>query len=61
MSDHIRAKDCPPGKAPFYPGKKTRNNPTGSMLTRYEFADKVITDWVRHFEVGHTLRDRECV
>ena len=50
MSDEIRAEDCPPGTAPFYPGKKTRNNPAGTPLSRSEFADKVITDWVQHFE-----------
>ena len=50
MADHIRSDDCPPDKAPPYPGRKTKNNKDGVELTKNEFTDKVISDWVRHFE-----------
>ena len=50
MSNLLRAEDCPSGTAQFYPGKKTRNNPTGTHLSKDEYADKVISDWVKHFE-----------
>ena len=49
LSAKIRSEDCPSGFAPYYPGKKNRNNPNGTLLSRSEFADQVITDWVRHF------------
>ena len=55
MSKHkdyvnIRQEDCPRGKAPHYPGKKTKNNKSGSELSYSDFLDKVISDWVLHFE-----------
>ena len=49
MPETIRSEDCPPGLAPCYPGKKSKNNPNGTDLSRSEFADKVITDWVKYF------------
>ena len=47
--DDIRQEDCPPGRAPHYPGKKTKNNKNGSDLSYTDFVDKVISDWVSHF------------
>ena len=46
----IRIDDCPPGKAPVYPGKKNKNNKNGSDLSSSEWVDKVIGDWVTHFK-----------
>ena len=46
----IRREDCPPGTAPLYPGKKSKDNPGGTKLSRSEFADRVITDWVKFFK-----------
>ena len=48
--DGIRREDCPVDRAPFYPGKKSRNNPNGSTLTKFEFVSKTIEDWVKHFD-----------
>ena len=50
MSQEIRQEDCPEGKSPYYPGKKSKNNKEGSELSRNEFTDKVIEDWIRHFD-----------
>ena len=50
MAEHIRSEDCPPGSAPPYPGKKTKKNVEGVELSKSEFTDKIISDWVRHFE-----------
>ena len=50
MAEHIRSEDCPPRNAPAYPGKKTKNNKEGVELSKSEFTDKVISDWVRQFE-----------
>ena len=47
---HIRQEDCPPGRAPHYPGKKTKNNKSGSDLSYSDYLDKVISDWVSYFE-----------
>ena len=49
MAENIVNEDCPPGKAPIFPGKKTRNNPGGVELSKSEFTDKVIRDWVKYF------------
>jgi hypothetical protein len=46
----IKKADCPPGLAEPYPGKKSRNNPKGTVLTKSEFTDKSVETWVRHFE-----------
>ena len=46
----IRIEDCPPGKAPLYPGKWSRNNKGGSDLSKSDFIDKVIKDWVLYFD-----------
>ena len=32
-----------------YPGKKSKNNPGGSVLTKDEFIGEAIENWVRHF------------
>ena len=45
----IIREDCPQGKAPVYPGKKNKNNPNGSELSKNEFVGQVIEGWVRHF------------
>ena len=50
MPDIIRREDCPPGRALAYPGKKTRNNPDGTVLSKMEYVDKIITEWIKHFE-----------
>ena len=47
--EEIRREDCPPGKAPDYPGKKSKNNKNGTELSKSEFVDNVIEQWVRHF------------
>ena len=60
MSKHkdlIRLDDCPAGKAPYYPGKKSKDNRNGSELSRSEFVDKVISNWVEHFN-GSELYER---
>ena len=46
----IRKADCPPGLADPYPGKKSRNNPKGTVLTKSEFISETVETWVRHFE-----------
>ena len=33
-----------------YPGKKSRNNPKGTVLTKSEFISETVETWVRHFE-----------
>ena len=48
--EEIKKADCPPGLAEPYPGKKSRNNPKGTVLTKSEFTDKSVETWVRHFE-----------
>ena len=48
--DKIRREDCPPGKAPFFPGQKNKNNKNGTELRKSEFVNKVIEDWIRHFK-----------
>ena len=50
MPDIIRREDCPPGRALAYPGKKTRNNPDGTVLSKMEYVDKIIPEWIKHFE-----------
>ena len=49
-NDCIKSEDCPDESAPPYPGKKSRNNPEGSLLNKSEFIDSEIDKWVRHFE-----------
>ena len=46
----IRIEDCPPGKAPHYPGKRNKNNTRGSDLSKSDFIDKVIEDWILYFD-----------
>ena len=48
--EEIRQEDCPPGRAPDYPGKKSKNNKNGTEFSKNEFTEKVIEKWVRHFE-----------
>ena len=50
VKDGIRLEDGPIVKAPSYPGKTSRNNFKGSLLTKSEFISKAIGNWVRHFE-----------
>ena len=40
--DKIRREDCPPGKAPFFPGRKNKNNKNGTELSKSEFVNKMI-------------------
>lgn len=47
--DKINQDDCPSDPASHYPGKKSRNNPRGSSLTKDSFIDEEIVKWVRHF------------
>ena len=47
--DVMSRADCPANQAPKFPGKKTRNNPTGTLLTKSEFIEKEIEAWVNHF------------
>ena len=46
----IRSEDCPDDTAPVYPGKKSRNKPNGSSLTKSEYILKAIDIWVKHFD-----------
>ena len=45
----IRREDCPTKMAAAYPGKQSKNNPGGSVLTKDEFIGEAIENWVRHF------------
>ena len=44
----IRIEDCLQGKAPKFPGKKSKDNKNGTELSKSEFIDVVIEDWIRH-------------
>ena len=46
----ITKADCPSKAADPYPGKRTRNNPTGSVLTRKQFIEKQVEDWINHID-----------
>ena len=41
-------KDNPPMPAPAYPGRKSRNRPEGSVLTREEFLQQETDQWLIH-------------
>ena len=45
----ISKADCPTEIAAPYPGARTRNNPTGSYLSRTQYIDSLVNDWVNHF------------
>ena len=42
----INREDCPPAEAPFFPGQRTKNNKNGTTLSKIQFVNKVIEDWV---------------
>ena len=44
----IRYTDNPPDPAPPYPGKKSRNHPEGSVLTRHEFLQQHSDQWLQY-------------
>ena len=46
----IRIDDCPQDLAKPYPGKQSRNNPSGSVLTKSELINCEVEKWVRHFD-----------
>ena len=46
----ITKADCPSKAADPYPGKRGRNTPTGSVLTRKQFIEKQVEDWINHFD-----------
>ena len=46
----MRKEDCPSTVADPYPGKKSRNNPNGTILTKSEFIEKEVENWVEHFK-----------
>ena len=46
----IRYADGPQNSAKAYPGKKSRNNPNGTALTKSEFIASEVEKWVRHFD-----------
>ena len=46
----ITRADCPAKAADLYPGKRTRSNPAGILLTRKEYVAKQVQDWIDHFE-----------
>ena len=46
----ITKADCPPNIASGYPGKWGRNNRSGSLLSRNEYTEKLVKDWIDHFE-----------
>ena len=46
----ITKEDCPPQGAPPYPGKWSSQNPLGTTLSKSEYIDKQVEDWVKHFK-----------
>ena len=46
----ITKEDCPSQKADPYPGKRSRKNPSGSLLTRQQHIEKQVQDWISHFK-----------
>ena len=46
----ITRADCPSKIADPYPGKRSKNNPAGSLLTRKEYVEKQVQDWIEHFK-----------
>ena len=46
----IAREDCPENPAIAYPGKYGRNNRGGSVLTREEFKEEAVRNWVDHFD-----------
>ena len=46
----ITRADCPSKIADPYPGKWSKNNPAGSLLTRKEYVEKQVQDWIEHFK-----------
>ena len=47
MQEKINNQDCPE-KAKPYPGKISRNNPNGCVLSKEEYIKNVVLDWVRY-------------
>ena len=48
--NEISQRDCPADPAPQYPGKYSRINPNGSILSKQEFLDSAVKAWVDHFK-----------
>ena len=46
----ITKADCPPNIASGYPGKWSRNNRSGSQLSKSEYTEKLVKDWIDHFK-----------
>ena len=46
----ISKTDCPQVTAAPYPGAKSRNNPSGSLLSRNEYIEQSVQNWINHFE-----------
>ena len=46
----ISKADCPQVTAAPYPGAKSRNNPSGSLLSRNEYIEQSVQHWINHFE-----------
>ena len=45
----ITQADCPAQIVPKYPGVYHRNNPDGSSLSKHEFIEHAVRQWVEHF------------
>ena len=45
----INKEDCPSEIAPRYPGVYQKNNPNGSVLSKEEFTECAVQEWVKHF------------
>ena len=48
--DEISQGDCPEFQAASYPGKFSRNNKGGSKLSRAEYKEEQVREWVAHFD-----------
>ena len=53
----ITRADCPSKIADPYPGKRNKNNPSGSLLTRKEYVEKQVQDWIDHFKDNEQYQD----
>ena len=53
----IRKADCPSKLAESYPGKYSKNNPAGSLLTKKQYTEKQVQDWIDHFGDSQEYQD----
>ena len=53
----ITKEDCPPQTAPPYPGKWSRENPRGTSVSRSDYIDHLVDNWVKHFEDSQSYQN----